>query len=217
MARSLGLQQRPNTFAQTNPLPHFSLATKAADHTSRIADHSSGTATSVHRTTATLDPGILSSCGRTHRRDSCEPRWAFRPASNAIAGSRTPRRISFNSNAANPNCSPSGTTLPWLWRPTGVTSKLRFPAAAAAMKLHRGGKMTEATQSARRKARASESNLWMRWKIRTGFYPSIAAPLLTCCESSSAPSTVASASWAAGCVLGPHTKCYRCRWSQRTN
>src|ERR1039458_3349639 len=28
MARSLGLQQRPNTFAQTNLLPHFSLATK---------------------------------------------------------------------------------------------------------------------------------------------------------------------------------------------
>jgi hypothetical protein len=50
----------------------------------------------------------------THQRDFCEPRSkALRSPSSAIASSRTPRRISFKSSAANPNRSSFGAT-PWL-------------------------------------------------------------------------------------------------------
>src|SRR5439155_18177587 len=40
MARSLVLQQRPYTFAQTNLSPSFFACDKAADHTFRVARHS---------------------------------------------------------------------------------------------------------------------------------------------------------------------------------
>jgi hypothetical protein len=59
---------------------------------------------------------FLSSIEHPYLRGTRLPRGGnvFDALSSAIASSRTPRRISFESTAANPSCSPSRSILPWL-------------------------------------------------------------------------------------------------------
>jgi hypothetical protein len=72
----------------------------------------------------TPDPHYERRCAGFHGR--------FLTSSNAIASSRTPRRISFGMLAANPSCSPFRFGWPRSYRLSGTTSTCRAAAAFAA-------------------------------------------------------------------------------------